>query len=334
MEPPAAPASTPRIWVLTDATVGHASQSLGVAEALGLPFETKAVAYNGWARLPGLLGPRRLCGLDAASRAGLSRPWPDLVIATGRRLGGVARWIKRHAAADGQRAFLTQMMDPVQGRDDFALIAAPQHDELPARGNAIATLGAPTRVTPERLAAAAVEWRDRLEHLPHPRLALLVGGSAGRRTFTAAQAAELGRFASALARGQGGSLMVTTSRRSDDAATEALRAAIDVPAYFHRWSPAGANPYFAMLGLCDAAVVTGESISMASEAVAAGKPLFVYGPPALVKPAFARFHDALYEKGLARPLGANAAFAVKPVPSLRTSQIVADEIRRRLPLAT
>jgi hypothetical protein len=330
MEPSANSASTPRIWVLADATVGHASQSLGVAEALGLPFETKVIAYNGWARLPGLLGPGRLCGLDAASRARLSAPWPGLVIATGRRLGAVARWIKRHAATDGQRVFLTQMMDPIQGRDDFDLIAAPQHDGLPSRSNAIATLGAPSRVTPERLAAAITEWRDRLDHLPRPRLALLVGGSAGRRAFTVAQAAELGRLASVLARAQGGSLMVTTSRRSDDAATEALRAAIEVPAYFHRWSPSGENPYFALLGLCDGAIVTGESISMASEAMAAGKPLFVYAPPALVKPAFARFHAALYEKGLAQPLDRNASFVQGAAGGLRTAQTIAGEIRRRL----
>jgi len=328
MEPPAMSKQTPKVWVLTDPVVGHASQSLGVAEALGLPFETRTIVYGPLARLPGLLGPRLLCGLDAASRAKLTPLWPDIVIATGRRLGGVARWIKRRAAADGHRVFLAQMMDPQRGRGDFDLIAAPAHDDLAPRANVVATLGAPTRVTAERLAAAAEAWRAQLDHLPQPRIALLVGGSAGRRSFTPEQAAELGRRASRLA--QGGSLMVTTSRRTDDAAADALIAAIARPAYVHRWSQAGENPYYALLGLSDGIVVTGESVSMASEAVAAGKPLFVYAPPALVKPAFANFHAALYAQGLARPLGDGAVFDGGAKAGLRTAATIAEAIRARL----
>lgn len=328
MEPPVMPKQTPKVWVLTDPVVGHASQTLGVAEALGLPFETHAIAYGPWARVPGLLGPRLLCGLDAASRAKLIPPWPDIVIATGRRLGGVARWIKRRAAAGGHRVLLAQMMDPQRGRDDFDLIAAPMHDGLEPRANILATLGAPTRVTAERLAAAAEACRAQLDHLPYPRIALLVGGSAGRRQFTVEQAAELGRLASRLA--QGGSLMLTTSRRTDDAAAAALIAAITVPAYVHRWSQAGENPYYALLGFSDGIVVTGESISMASEAVAVGKPLFIYAPRALIKPAFGQFHAALYAQGLAQPLHDGAVFDKSAKAGLRTATAIAEAIRARL----
>jgi mitochondrial fission protein ELM1 len=129
---------------------------------------------------------------------------------------------------------------------------------------------------------------------------------------------------------QGGSLMVTTSRRTDDAAADALVKAITVPAYVHRWSQAGENPYYALLGLCDGAIVTGESVSMASEAVATAKPLFVYAPPALIKPAFAGFHAALYAQGLAQPLGDGATFDKSAKAGLRTATVVADAIRQRL----
>ncbi|MFN4283992.1 MAG: mitochondrial fission ELM1 family protein [Alphaproteobacteria bacterium] len=331
MEPSAVPQqaaiSAPGVWVLTDPVIGHASQSLGVAEALGWPFAVKAMAYGRFARVPCLLGPRWLCGLDAASRASLAPPWPDIVIATGRRLGGVARWIKRRAAQDRHRTFLVQMMDPQYGRRDFDLIAAPRHDRLVPRENVVTTLGAPTRVTPERLAAEADRWRDRLAALPRPRVALLVGGSTGKRRFTPEMAAELGRRASVLARG--GSVMATTSRRTDAAAADALVAAIAAPSHIHRWAPDGENPYYALLGLADAVVVTGESVSMASEAAAAGKPLFIYAPPALTKPAFARFHGALYAEGMARPLSDDAAlgdFAGAPLDAARD---IAGEIRRR-----
>ncbi len=340
--PPAAP-PRPSLWVLTDDVVGHANQSLGVAEALGVPFETRSVRYRALAVLPGALGPRRLAGLDAASRNSLMPPWPELVIATGRRLGAVARWLKRRASADGQRMRIVQIMDPVQGRDDFDLIAAPRHDACAHRANLIETTGAPSRVTRARLAEEGERWRERLAALPSPRIALLVGGATRRRGFSPALAAELGRLASGLAQACGGSLMITTSRRTGEAAADALTGAVTVPSYGHRWGATSAgepgtetsNPYFGFLGLCDAAIVTGESVSMCSEACATGKPVYIYAPPAIMKPAFARLHEELYRLGMARPLEAGIAgdFTQMHYVPLSAAAQVAAEIRRRLLLA-
>ena len=79
----------PLIWVLADERRGTANQALGVAEALGLPFEVKDIRHGVLARLPNfLLGASRV-GLTAASAAALGPPWPDLVIAAGRRAGAV-----------------------------------------------------------------------------------------------------------------------------------------------------------------------------------------------------------------------------------------------------
>ncbi len=337
MTSPLAALPRPSLWVLTDDVVGHANQSIGVAEALGVPFETRSLRYRPLAVLPGALGPRGLAGLEAASRNSLTPPWPELVIATGRRLGAVARWLKRRARADGQRTRIVQIMDPVHGRDEFDLIAAPRHDASAHRANLIETTGAPNRVTRARLAEEGERWRDRLAGLPSPRIALLVGGATRRRGFAPALAAELGTLASGLARASGGSLMITTSRRTGEAAADALTRAVTVPSYVHRWgaAPSGAqdgNPYFGFLGLCDAAIVTGESVSMCSEACATGKPVFIYAPPAIVKPAFARLHEELYRLGMARPLGREVAgdfTQMRYIPLSAAAQVTA-EIRRRL----
>lgn len=341
MTSPLAAPPCPSLWVLTDDVVGHANQSIGVAEALGVPFDTRGVRYRSFAVLPGALGPRSLAGLDAASRNSLTPPWPELVIATGRRLGAVARWLKRRARADGQRTRIVQIMDPVRGRDEFDLIAAPRHDASVHRANLIETTGAPSRVTRARLAAEGERWCDRLAGLPSPRIALLVGGATRRRGFSPALAAELGRLASGLAQANGGSLMITTSRRTGEAAADALAGAVTVPSYVHRWDAGAAranagaeagNPYFGFLGLCDAAIVTGESVSMCSEACATGKPVFIYAPPAIVKPAFARLHEELYRLGMARPLerGIAGDFTQMRYVPLSAAAQVAAEIRRRL----
>ena len=85
---------TPTIWALTEDRPGNNSQSIGLATALGWPYEVKEVRFSVLARLPNrLLGASRI-GIDSARSASMAPPWPDLVIATGRRLAPVARWIQ------------------------------------------------------------------------------------------------------------------------------------------------------------------------------------------------------------------------------------------------
>jgi hypothetical protein len=80
-----------------------------------------------------------------------------------------------------------------------------------------------------------------------------------------------------MARRMGGSLLVTTSARTPERATDALLGAVDVPFDLHRWAPdAPENPYFGYLGLADAVIVTCDSTSMLAEACATGKPVYMF----------------------------------------------------------
>lgn len=285
-----------RVWVLADDRAGHANQALGVAEALGAPFEARGLRYNRLARLPNdLLGATDRHLAPAARPA---PPWPDLVIAAGRRTAPAARAI---AARSGGRTRLVQCMWPGAGAGAFDLIAVPAHDRPPARRNVVRTLGAPHRATPARLAAAAEEWRAALARIPRPLIALLVGGATRRRPFGAAEADALAERVGALAAAVGGSVAMTASRRTGRAAAARLAAAL---APGHAWFPggAGANPYFGYLALADIVVATGDSASMCTEACAAGRPVYIHAPPARTSAKHARLHAALYARGAARPL--------------------------------
>lgn len=284
------------IWVLADDRAGNVGQCLGVAEALGRPFIVKTIGYDAWGRLPNLLRGASLLGVDGVSRAGLVAPWPDLVIAAGRRTAPVARWIKRQCGAR-----LVQIMDPGPGgRGDFDLIAVPRHDGGISSDALLPITGAPHRVTATKLAAAAATWHDRFAALPRPWVAVIVGGDTRKRPFTAEMAADLGRRCTALA--AGGSVLVTTSRRTSVAAEQALLAAIAEPRFVHRWAAGGDNPYFGLLALADILVVTGDSVSMACEACAASAPVYLYAPDGWVVDKHARLHAELYRQGYARPL--------------------------------
>ncbi len=316
-----------RIWVLVDGISGHESQSLGVAEALGLPFETRKITYAGFAGHANRLGFAALGGLTAEAKAGLKPPWPEIVIAAGRRLAPVARAIKRKCAG---AARLVQIMDPGRGFGAFDLVAVPRHDRCRARKNLFETTGAPNRVTTAKLSAGAERWRSKCAELPEPLIALLLGGSTRRRPFGPELAAALGRKASALAAGAGGSLLVLTSRRSGTDAIEALAGAVDVPAHIHRFGQGRENPYYGFLGLADAIIVTGDSMSMCSEACTTGKPVYIFAPPAIVKPAFAGLHQELYDLSMARPLA--ETFEAWAYPRLDAAAGIAAEIRKRFGL--
>jgi mitochondrial fission protein ELM1 len=318
----------PTVWVLADDRAGNVSQATGVAEALGWRFEVKPIAYTWAATLPNGLRGASLSGLDAASRAGLQAPWPDVVIAAGRRTAPVARWIKRQS---GGRAFLCQIMWPGRaGVADFDLVAVPTHDTLPGlRPNVLRVTGAPHRVTEARLALEAAKWAPRLDHLPHPRIAVCVGGTTRKRAFTVAMATELGERVSQLAAASGGALLVTTSRRTGQAQAAALFAAMPEVAHAFRWGvDRGDNPYFGYLALADAVVVTGDSVSMVCEACASPGPVYVFAPPKLISDKHGRLHRHLQALGMAEPLTGD--FTAWRHPPLNAASDIAAVIRLRM----
>jgi hypothetical protein len=79
---------------------------------------------------------------------------------------------------------------------------------------------------------------------------------------------------------EGGSLLVTTSRRTSRKAADVIEAGMPENGFFHRWVRGGqSNPYPAILGLADRCIVTGDSISMLTEVIRQGKPLAIYPLP-------------------------------------------------------
>ena len=317
-----------RVWILADERIGNIHQCLGVVEALDVPYRTKRLVYNRRARLPNLLLGRTLAHLKKESAAAIAPPWPDIVIAAGRRAAPVARAIKRRS---GERAFLVQLMWPGAASADLNLIATPSHDRIRSRPNLLRTVGAPNHVTPQRLAAARETWRERFAGVSPPRIAALVGGDTRHHRFTPVLARELARQASDLARKIDGSLMITTSRRTGAAASEALMASVGNRCHIWRGDDE-MNPYLAYLALSDVLIVTGDSTSMCTEACATGRPVYIFAPNGATAAKHRLLHERLYVRGCARPLTAAYADA-DPMgwryQPLNDAETIAREIIRR-----
>ncbi|MBO6520536.1 MAG: mitochondrial fission ELM1 family protein [Rhodospirillales bacterium] len=313
------------IWVLLDDRAGNRSQALGVAERLALPFREMEIRYAMMARLPNVVLGASVSGLDASSKASLHAPWPKLVIAAGRRTAPVARWIKKQSS---DTAKIVQIMDPGSGDASFDLICRPAHDGIAGAAPNVMTIpAAPHRMSADALARARNDWHAQVDGLPAPRIALLIGGSTRKHTFTPAMGHTLAQAASDAASALGGSLMVTTSRRTGDA-IDAIQHELKAPHRLYHWDQGGENPYPGFLALADAVIVTGESVSMCSEAVATGKPVYIAAPAGLISAKHARLHDALCRGGHARIFDGRVQLDWTPQP-LDVAAAIAAAIRER-----
>ena len=271
----------PTVWVLTDDHPGNTTQSMGLVKALGWPYEVKELHFTPLVHLHdglfGAFGATRI-GLNRTHSASLAPPWPDLVITTGWRTEHVARWIHKQSRGHTRLVQLGRKGGRVAAL--FDLVVSCTYFRLPPHPRRIETTAPLTQVTPEQLAQAAERWQGLFDNAPHPRIALLVGGTSSLHRLDAETARRIGEEVSAFAQAAGGSVFATTSRRTGQEAAEALRRGLGESSYVHLWQPGQQdNPYLAYLALADVLVVTGESESMLAEAAATGKPIYIYPLP-------------------------------------------------------
>ncbi len=306
------------VWVLADDRAGNTAQAMGTAEALGVTPIVKTVRYTKAVLLPNALRGSSTVGVTRETVDGIKPPFPDVAIAAGRRAAPLLRHIKK---LSGGKTKIVQIMFPgLIGLGDFDLVVLPNHDGCKAvRPNILRTTGAPHRITPRRLAAEREKWEKVFAGLPEPRIALIVGGATKDKPFTPEMARDLAARAVALSRAAGGgSFLVTTSRRTGAEQERIIRDALPDPKFFYGWGNKEIeNPYFGFLALADHIIVTGDSVSMCSEACAAGAPVYIYAPAGTVGKKHALLHRELYQNGYAVELTEN------PVP-------VANGDRKRL----
>lgn len=313
-------------WVVTDGKAGMENQCLGLAEALGLTPAIKRVKLRApWKQLSPFLRHGLQWAFSPKGDA-IAPPWPDLLIATGRASVPASLYARRASRlAGGKKTLTVQLQNPVIDTSRFDLVVVPRHDGMTGP-NVMTTRGALHRLNPDRLKAAAAEFLPQVASLPGPRIAVLIGGANSVYQMTPHEIGLVARQLSACVKQNGGSLMVTPSRRTGEDNLAALKAGLeDVPAYI--WDGQGANPYFGMLGLADTILATCDSVNMVSEACFTGKPVYVIQLPG-GSDKFRRFHQSLRDDGYTRAFeGKLEAWAYPPLDDVR---LVADRVREMM----
>lgn len=314
------------IWILLDNRIGSRHQAEGIADCLDKTRFTvteKTLEYNRWAALPNFIRGTTLLGLVSESKNAISAPYPDIVLSPTRRTAPIARYIKKKHP----ETKLVQLGHIGRtGIKDFTFIFAPEHDKNKFNApNIRYTVGCPHFVTREKLDSAYQKWHDKFSPLPHPVTAVIIGGAIKKHPFSLENAERLALAVKSLKEKEGGSLLITTSRRTGTAAEEKIMSTLNAfPHYAYLWGTKDENPYLGFLACADNIVVTGDSVSMCSEATAAGKELRIFTGSDWLTPKHLRFVQSLCSKGYATDI-ANEDYTRQQTPDspLNTAQEIA-----------
>ncbi len=308
-------------WVLTDGKAGDEMQCLGVVEALGLVPQIRRVAPRRPYDLLMPWGP-----IDPAEDyhrpdSPIRRPFPDLVVASGRRAIPYVRAVKRLSKG---KTFTVILKDPRTGARAADLIWVPEHDRL--RGdNVLVSVTSPHRMAPGKLAAARILPDRRIAHLFSPRVGVLIGGNSRHHTFNETDMAILAYRLDMLAEA-GVALMGTVSRRTPPELLAKVQP-VFIRHGGYLWTGEGENPMISILANADAFVITADSVNMVSEAAATGRPILVYEPSGGHRKITA-FLDRLRSQGIVHVF--DGRLEGMPYEPLDSTIMIADTIRARM----
>lgn len=303
------------IWVLTGSKTGDNAQVLRAAAAMSLPFIEKRIVLKPGFETAKPKVEATLSIVDLQASDPLEAPWPDLVITIGRRLSGAALWIK---AQSGGQTKVALFNAPKGSAGEFDLIVVPAYYNIPD-GPRICRIGLPLiAADPVRIAAARQDAAGEFAALSKPLHVLLLGGDMGARKLDASFArASLQTMQNDFA--STGSIFVSTSRRTPQAASDAVEAALRPQDRLFRWQPNSANnPYFRLLAHGDTFTVTADSLSMLTEVARLGRPLAIAEPPERTTP-WQRLAGLLPMKP-ARDLGEAASYLIRGGHAVRLGE--------------
>ena len=123
-------------WILSSGLIGCENQCLGVIERLGIETEIKKIKPS---MAVSVFAPYGTPFLNPQ----VCEPWPDLVIAAGRKTIPYLKYIRRASKKECKTIYL---QDPRIDSKEFDIVWAPEHDSIEGN-NVVKTITSPNRVT-------------------------------------------------------------------------------------------------------------------------------------------------------------------------------------------
>ncbi len=259
----------PLVWVVDSAYTGELHARIGVAERLGYGFDVIPLPNGNSQNYRNILKEKYRHKVN-----GYQSP---LIIISGTGEETTAAIADLRQDFDGRlfNIYLASILpdDRHPRLTEYDLIASPQLE-----GDNIVTLtGVPHQMTHDKLAIAHQQHADFFDALPKPVIGLLVGGNTRYCDgFDEHHAQRLAQRVATVAKTLNACIVITNSRRTPPLAQSALLQGLEGHIYhFFDWQTVENTFYPALLANADVFIVTGDSLSMCSEAAFTGKPLLV-----------------------------------------------------------
>ena len=260
------------VWVLLGAKHGDNQQLLAIAEAMNQPYRVIPLQFNRAARFPPLLlGTGRL---SWRTECALEPPWPQAVLAAGRKSVPAARWIRKQSQGRTRLIHVNRPCAPLAWFD--LIVTTPQY-AVPSRSNVLNNLMPFVLPAPREYTAASLA--DQTARMPRPWTVVLVGGNSRPYVLNEASARLLAQTVNEQVRETGGSAWVLGGPRTKDSAMAIIEATLCSPAHVSRWGQ-GENLYHTLLREGDRFIVTADSASMLTEALLSGHTVTPFTLPA------------------------------------------------------
>jgi mitochondrial fission protein ELM1 len=229
----------------------------------------------------------RFC-LDGDSYRKISRAYADIVISCGSSLSGANLFLSRENNARNVVIMRPSMVGA--GRFDVAII--PRHDRPGRRDNVIITDGSPNLISTKVMRSGGAKMRRLGIRKEKKTLGLLLGGDTPEHSLTPKLADRLISDLEGLLEEKDMQLLVTTSRRTPEEVERLIKKRMGTNKRCSLMVIANEknmdNAVGGILDLSDIVLVSGDSISMISEAASSGKRTVVFD---LKKKRFFSKHD-------------------------------------------
>ena len=255
------------LWVLLSEKLGDNNQSIALAKAIGLPY---SIIHLNWkagddeehARGSALLDRSRGAA-EHRRELGLHEPWPDAVVFCGRRAERFALWIKRESRNKTKILKIGRAGKRMATYD--LLIATPQFP-VPPLPNVVELHFPPT--LPSAGANGGASHVTALHEFPKPWFTIFLGGEVKQFLLCTDTLRSAAAKIQAAADALGGTIVVSTSRRTPPEMLAAVESGLTRTPYIYRWSAehTSANPYSTLLAESKAIFVTADSVSMITDA--------------------------------------------------------------------
>jgi len=268
------------VWIVSEGSPGHVSQSVGLADALAsiIPVQTVLVQgrskIRGWMRpfVRWIMGPmgtplsEALLRRIAEVKIPADSPRPDLIVSSGGKSVFAAKTL---AGRSGVPYVFIGERKPYPA-SWFHTIISPVFGESCA--NSIDVELIPTPVTPEFIAQKGAEEKN--------VWCMIVGGASRSHRFCDKDWIGMAQGMNALAERENIRWLVTTSRRTGAQAEVMLKEHLNEEFIEDAiwWAEAPRKELYSFMARSEVLFVTQDSVTMVTEAVSSGKPVVVVGP--------------------------------------------------------